>query len=553
MITPITGWIRLPILVKISITFTFPMKQPARLANRQQLYLVLTYKEFYGVSSTIANPFVHISHYDFEDILLALILINNSSENSVDETININETLVARLPVFKALRLRYYMNRTDSGKFQLTNGTVISKIVTDLFGILPQEGEFLPSTDLHFEEYLLDIILIYNEKQFPEVGTNGKVQTHQSLWKLMLMQNITGLNNIHYARTANVKHTIFIQFLKDALQEKFEELESDFKRRTGMNGLYTPALTLLNLFGGIENKYRELGNPIVLIEKSEDTYTFLKSFGIVFNKNMAASHRGGIGFYITHPFYDHSDGRIYLVDHSNFAFAVDRGWFFYLYHHSNLCKLLSGVKDFESFLGHLGKHYFESYLVGGMLTKLHRPGFRVITTNDRELSDATLILNEKDVFMIEVKSHALHANVIDQMDVVGLQEFVNEKFASDKKGAGQLARLIRSFGDNTNDSLEIRQPKNKLTIYPIIIYTEQHLEKYGFGDYVAEKFHLLLTEYIHPFRDIKPLVMIHYDFFVENISLLEQRPSLLKSAINRYLSYISGCCTTNRLLIRYFD
>jgi hypothetical protein len=187
----------------------------------------------------------------------------------------------------------------------------------------------------------------------------------------------------------------------------------------------------------------------------------------------------------------------------------------------------------------LGKHYFESYLVGGMLTKLHRPGFRVITTNDRELSDATLILNEKDVFMIEVKSHALHANVIDQMDVVGLQEFVNEKFASDKKGAGQLARLIRSFGDNTNDSLEIRQPKNKLTIYPIIIYTEQHLEKYGFGDYVAEKFHLLLTEYIHPFRDIKPLVMIHYDFFVENISLLEQRPSLLKSAINRYLSYIS--------------
>ena len=506
--------------------------------NRNPLYPVLTYKQFYGASSVAADPLAEIARYHFEDILVALIMICNDVEGRVNNSIDVNATIAARLPPAKSARFLQFVNRQEGAKFWLTNGTVIARIVTDLFGLLPQEGTLLPTTGTGFEEALLDVVLIYNERQYAEIGVGGKVNTHEMLWQLMLMQDITGLNNIHYVRTANAKHVVFIQFLKVALGVAFKEMEGDFKQRTGLDGLYQPAVTLVTLFAHIEDKFRMPGNALVLIERNESIYGFLKNFGMLFSKQTAAGRKGQIGFYITHPFFDHPDGRIYLVDHAHFAFAVDRGYLYYLFKHSKLGALLKGVKSFEDFLAYLGKHYYEQYLVAGLIKTLDRKGFRVIGTDDRGLPDLTLVLNEKDVFFIETKSNALHSSVIDRMDVTGMKEFMDENFAGEKKGAGQLARYIRHYGDAGGAALQIREPKKKLTIYPVIIYTEQHLEKYAFGDYVAEKFEGMIADFAHPFKEIKPLVMIHYDFFVENISLLQQRPILLKSAINRYLAYV---------------
>jgi len=83
----------------------------------------------------------------------------------------------------------------------------------------------------------------------------------------------------------------------------------------------------------------------------------------------------------------------------------------------------------------------------------------------------------------------------------------------------------------------LRTAKSKVTIYPVIIYTEQHLDKHAVNDYVNEKFSHLLNDFTSPFHEIKPLVMIHFDFFVENISLLDSQPSLFKKAINAYISH----------------
>ena len=124
-----------------SLSLLLWIGNPPKPKTRHPLHPVLTYKEFYGLSSTAADTLSEIARYDFEDILLTLILVNNACENRLDQTIDVYETLANRLPSFKAQRLRYYMNQKDAGKFQLTNGTVIARIVSDLFGLLPQMAE----------------------------------------------------------------------------------------------------------------------------------------------------------------------------------------------------------------------------------------------------------------------------------------------------------------------------------------------------------------------------------------------------------------------------
>jgi hypothetical protein len=468
---------------------------------------------------------------------VALILILNGVSNRLDNTIDINGTFIRRLPVFKATRLQQYMRRHSKDGFLLTNGTVIAKIVTELFTILPQAEGLLPATDILFEETLLDLILIYNERQYPNVGIGFDINTHVLLWKLMLMQDITGLTNVHYARTSNIKHIVFIQFLKEILGDSFMDLESDFRSRTGVEGLYVLALTLITLYVKIEDKFREPGNPIILIEKNESLYSFLKSFNLVFNKNTATGKTADVGFYVTHPFFEHSDGRIYLIDHSHFAFAVDRGWFYYLFANSDIKNRINGVKNFGDFQGFLGKQYYEKYLISGLLKTIHRPGFRIIETDDKNLPDISIVLNEKDIFFIEIKSSALHYKVIDEKQVDLFKQFIDDNFAGTKKGAIQLFKNIQFFAEANSTDLNIKTPKSKLTIYPIIVYTEQHLEKHAVNDYVNEKFSALINTFQNPFLEIKPLTMIHYDFFVENISLLNKQPSIFKRAINAYIAH----------------
>jgi hypothetical protein len=505
--------------------------------NKSNLYAVLTYKEFYGTRFSGEDALSAIARFDFEDIILALILILNDSAGRLENEVDVSGTFMRRLPRPKALRLNHYVTRNESEKFMLTNNTVIAKIITDLFQILPQGSGLLPAADISFEETLLDVVLIYNERQYPEVGLGLQINTHELIWRLMLMQDITGLTNIHYARTSNIKYMVFIQFLKEILGNSFVGLESDFKMKTGVDGLYVLALTLITLYVKIEEKFKEPGNPIVLIEKNESLYAFLKSFDLVFDKTAATGRTADVGFYVTHPFFEHSDGRIYLIDHTQFAFALDRGWFYCLFANSDIKDRITGVKNFSDFQGFLGKQYYEKYLITGLLKTVNRTGFRIIETDDKHLSDITVVLNEKDIFFIEIKSSALHYKVIDEKQVDLFKKFIDDNFASLKKGAGQLFKNIQYFAKDISTELNLKTPKSKLTIYPVIIYTEQHLEKYAVNDYVNQKFSALTNTFQNPFQEIKPLVMVHYDFFVENISLLNSQPSIFKKSINAYIAH----------------
>jgi len=69
----------------------------------------------------------------------------------------------------------------------------------------------------------------------------------------------------------------------------------------------------------------------------------------------------------------------------------------------------------------------------------------VIETEDKNLADITAILNEKDIFFIEIKSSALHYKVIAEREVELFKKFIDDNFASQKKGATQLFNNIRYF------------------------------------------------------------------------------------------------------------
>jgi hypothetical protein len=498
---------------------------------------VLTFKEFYGTLHREENALKNIAHFNLEDVIIALILIANDGERSFRSNIDVNTTLLNRLPPAKAARLRSFIEQREESRFRLSNSTVVAKIITDIYKVLPGSQPDNDTDNPVFEEILLDVILIYNERQYPDVGDGELINSHQMLWQLMLMQDLTGLTVLHYTRTANIKHLVFIQFLRETLGDSFQNVEDEFREHAGVESIYTFVVSIIQLYVAIERKYKDPASSLIWFEKEDTTYKLLQNFDLIYNQKTHAQAKFDVSFYVTHPFFEHSDGKIYLVDHNHFAFALDKGWTYYFFKASQVIKYLPQVNSFSDFQSYLGKNYYEQYLILGLLKILRRPGFRVIETDDKDLPDAAIVLNEKDVFLFEIKSSSLHYKIVNDKDTAGFQQFLDDNFAGEKKGAKQLSRTIQYLANDSKNQYNIKTTRNKINVYPIIVYTEQHLEKHAVNNYVNEKFKELIKDYQSPFREIKPLVMIHYDFFVENITLLESRPSLLKSALEHYISF----------------
>jgi len=502
-------------------------------------YAVITYNVFYQTSFEGTDPLTQISFFDLQDVVLTLILIANDTKNRKNSNTHVNETFIHRLPAAKAFRLKRFISKDGIDNFFLTTPTVIAHIITDIYKLIPYNKPKFNADHPGFEEMLLDVILIYNERQYPEVGIGPKINSHDQIWRIMLMQDITGVSNVHYARTANIKHLLFIEFLRGSLGENFTTVENTFGKHTRLPSIYTFVLSFINLFVAIENKFKESGSSLIWFDKDTPTYQLLKNFQMIHDQNIATDTNFDISFYVTHPFFEHKDGKIYLVDHSHFAFALDKGWIYYFFKHSKIIDFLPQVNRFADFQSYLGKRYYEEYVILGLLKHLNKPNFRILRTDDTNLPDAAAIFNEKDVFLFEVKSSALHYKVNADQSASEFQRFIDENYSSDKKGGIQLFKSIKYLAGDNKHLYKLKHPVGKITVYPIIIYTEQHMEKHGVNDYVNQKFLKIIANYDSPFYDIKPLVMIHYDFFVENAILLEKYPRLLKDAIKEYLSFVN--------------
>jgi hypothetical protein len=496
-----------------------------------QAIAALNYSLFYPGRKLPEQPLGLIIGYNIEEVILTMVALRNSLERNRYDFLrdSLVLSIINKLPANKAQRLRNFLAR-DQG-FGLVHGVVITKILVDLFKALGLNNPTLDIGEGDYEEKLFDLILVYNEYHYSNLLDDGAPDTHELVWALMMMQTISGMGEVNYARTGSIKHLIFLQFLKESLGRDFKKLEDSLKENVGLSTVYQFLGIFITLFYHVTKK----NEPTLLLPQISDedpNYPYLALMNLVIDKELATNRNFDIGTLLTHPFFKTSDGKTYLLDHKDFSLLSERVFIYLLYSKTNILNLIN-KKDLNGLLAHIGLNYYEKYLLHRLLKSLERPGLRVVASEDQLLSDFTMIVNETDVFVIEVKSVAMNYRVFVQQNHHGFKKYIDDKFC-DEKGVPQLARNIGYLRADRANLLNLRKPANKLNIYPIIVFTEPQISTYAVNDYVGEKANLEFEKLAGDFKEIRPLTMIHSDFFVENIELLNRDRALLKKLINDY-------------------
>lgn len=498
--------------------------------EKSKLFPVLNYSSFYQTKTVPPVSLEKLMDFNLEEVIILFILLRNAvnRETPTDTSHPVIKALIFRLGNNKSTRAMSFLTN-QTAPYVLTHSVVISKIVTDLFKIIkfnaPKEG----MNSIKLEQAIFDVLLIYNEYHY-EGTLEPQPDDHQVVWRLLLMQNISGLNEIDYTRTAIPKHLIFDKFLKTKLGDKYKTFENVLQEKTGINNPLEFLVILLNVYLAATQSE----NGLVSIDRADRTYQILIDAGLVINTDSVDTKKFDVGTLVSHPFFRNSQGQMFLIDHSDFALITDKIWSYFLFTIPEIRALFPGVNNANQYFSYLGKEYVEKYLLRTLFQSLYKTGNRVIYTEDKNLPDIALILNEKDVFIFEVKASALHYNVLAQKSIENFQEFLDSNFARGKKGVKQLVSNIRYLSTDQDNLYQLRCPQEKLTIYPVIIYTDPHLDKNAVNDYINVSAKPLLDAFRGSFKEIKPITMISADFFLENIDLLQKDRSLIKRMIDAY-------------------
>lgn len=496
----------------------------------KNIHPVLMYTNFYQNKPIPDDPLSQLGLFNFEEVILVLILLKNSLNPKKLESIE-NETfktLISRLPKVKQKRLLLFL-ANPTIPYALTNGIVVSKIITDVIKLLKYNDPKIEITSVEFEENLLDVILAYNENHYT-AKLEPQPDDHQVLWKLLLMQDISGIDIVTFSRTSVPRQLVFHKFLQLKMGDKFAEFEDNLREVTGVSNIHEFILILLKIYALATQNL----NGLITIDKTDRAYKILIDSGLVVDAKMDECEKFDLPTLISHPFFRTSKGELYLIDSTDFELVVNKIFSYLLFSKGEIGRFLPKINNYNNYKSLIGYEFIEKYLMGNLFQSMQKAGCRIILSDDKHLPDVTIILNERDIFLIEIKDTSMHFNVSYLQDVQAFQDFIDKYFVTERKGVKQLLNNIEYLTTDKQSLFKLKADRKKINVYPLIVFTDQHLTKNGVNDYVACKAHDKMAELKPNFKDIKPLTMIHYDFFVENISLLQQMPSLLKKSIDSY-------------------
>lgn len=438
---------------------------------------------------------------------------------------------IEMLPDEHAEKLRTFLYDNNAAHF-LTVPIIINQILVDLMCL--DDVEKINAEDIQpsiISLAVLETLLIYNYHHFRSVILPSSEDNHDLLWELCLMQDLNGKNQASFVRTGAIKQAIFLDFLSKQLDNKFDEFAKTLCENLGIPELTRVALFYIKLQVEQDNRLWEK-DPLLIISPADQIYKFIEKLNLVFEGSQKNSPHN-IGLLMMRPFIRLSNNYLSFTGTHDLALISDVGWVHFLHNEGNLIKYLPNLKNVNDLYSWVGI-YVEKFLLSTIFRSFDQRGLRVICSDDQKLPDITLVLNETDVFIIEIKSVSLHFKNWLKQDLPAFKKYLIDTFISEKKGVIQLHKCLKHLTNDPKGLFEISKPLKKLKIYPLIIYTEPHVRTVAVNDFIIKNAPVIPNELKNQFGTIHPITMIECDFFLENSKLLRGKKRLIKDAILHY-------------------
>ncbi|MCD4674673.1 MAG: hypothetical protein K8S18_01585 [Desulfobacula sp.] len=186
-----------------------------------------------------------------------------------------------------------------------------------------------------------------------------------------------------------------------------------------------------------------------------------------------------------------------------------------------------GETPINNYLADIGKHFAEQQMFNNLIIKALKRKQCILQTGDEITKTFDLYFRiDRHIILIEFKNISLPKKATYDE----IKNLIDTKFVSENgqnKGILQLVAQIKKFQTNPELFEDFERNgvnKNRVVIYPLIIYTDNSLRMYGVNSYLNKLFREEIKK-INPklrFR-VQDLVFISFDFFLDSYTILKRK------------------------------
>ncbi len=510
---------------------------------------VMNYTNFYS-SPCPGDPFVLLKAYPTDLIILRLSKINALLYYEPAQGAQIQKDIIkACFPNIqneeKKQVISQFLDPSNGKNTIFFTSPPLLKLINLCFQNYAATSPHDPKIHiLRFEDDLFDSFLIQNEHYYGGDANNQDLNSYEGIWHLLLMQQ-------HYIRThskvlfiAPIIHLFFYRFL----MRKFPGgpgLLKEFSESLDLKNYFDYYFLFMNILKNAISDYDKKKEIKYVLDLCDSEVKIIQYFSLRKEDFLGNKYKGSIhNEMIPHPFYFVQDKHPAVLDFHFFSFTAELSIAYNFYMHSSLNKSEQFPK-FPDFKSALGKLFYEEFLLGQLFKTIYKKKNYAVfpAVENSPYPDHTIVRNQREIIMMEVKSSDIHFQVFEGIDISLFKKFLDEQFCKKKtgsetknKGVHQLVRQIIDFATTSKlDSLlKFPADKNKVTIYPVIVYTENAMDIAGVNSYINNEFDRSIEPYRHYFKKVYPLTTINYRFFLRHYLKQKNDPTLLTRVITSY-------------------
>jgi hypothetical protein len=500
-------------------------------------FAVINYSQVFHQSPP-ACPFDLLRPYPTDWILSRVAKVNTVIY--LEHNILLQNMRVLKEAVFEGIDglneiVPHFMQLLDRPNQNVFTGPVMSLIIKEAmenFVPAPKEDSV---NRIHFGGDLFKAILAYNE-HFYELSVD--LETFEGLFTINIQQQSYLRRESFLKLSLLLKFAFISKFISEDQLLKGPALE--YCRALEIGTVWGLASFLMHLFRVI--LYGDRSDRHVLDSRGAK-WPVMEQF-VLHKEDLAGGNLSLHKQVIPKPLYEIADGQLVLLDYNYFTYGLDQGLLFSIYNKTSL-RGSDLFKSFNAFKAYVGLNYFEQYFIGGFIKNIFSKwNHRIVAT---EKYQDYIVKAGNHVFVFEIKMTDFNANGLDKSSFNEFKTFIDENFLSFKKGGSKpkgLGQIVRQIGHLANDQelahlLGVANCK-KLTIYPIIVYSDANLDMNGVNEYVNQAWSEQMTAYTGAFQAIRPSVMINGTFFMTYYYLLRKDPAVFAQWLNDYLKSVAN-------------
>jgi len=457
------------------------------------------------------------------------------------------QRIVGRVDLKKLILLKNWLESLDSSR-QSETGLFAPHYTVHYFHLCILSCsqaisicERTPESDLLLFKALILSAHVWNEQYGTRSDSVNQIDFfRKNTWAIDLSQ--MGSNSRSNEVVAVAKGWYFLNFIRE--QPALSMYVDTFLKAYNEKSEEEYMRSIMRLFTRESNAHAPMG----IWDANHTHRTFLNSISLNrsdYSKEYTSGHRSFSGIK-SHPVVKVSDDHFLILDWSLLIEKLYDGVVRSFYQSSGISELPK-FQTFHDFRRYLALDMIERKIfriaIDGIFPKNH--AVKIFDDEGKEGFFDALVIDGKSLFVFEIKDSLFPSNAIDSRNYEAIRKELDKKYNADDKGTGQLVRGLRRMRDGEFSSILL--PKGvpncqKLTVYPILLYTDKNFGTSGTCLYLQEQFQAKLSPQLSAsFKHIYPLTFCSLDYFLENVDLLSKP----KGHLSQVIAYCS-----NQLKIR---